>query len=108
MGHPALPEQAYREVAPSWVLDRDIRIVSLTRPAPGKYDLTCQAVQNVRKILDITEPDSIVCTDMFWAYNALEGSNFHHHRIDHLRLFAKQDTISMGLKILEPGKAAFA
>ncbi|MDE5879869.1 MAG: IS1595 family transposase, partial [Desulfovibrio sp.] len=29
------------------------------------------------------EPDSIVYTDMFWAYNALDVSDFHHHRIDH-------------------------
>ena len=29
------------------------------------------------------ELDSIVYTDMFWAYNALDVSDFHHHRIDH-------------------------
>ena len=36
------------------------------------------------------EPDSTVYTDMFWAYNALDASDFHHHKIDYSRLFAKQ------------------
>ncbi|MBD5417611.1 MAG: IS1595 family transposase [Desulfovibrio sp.] len=36
------------------------------------------------------EADSIVYTDMFRAYNALDVGDFHHHRIDHSRLFAKQ------------------
>ena len=35
------------------------------------------------------EPDSIVCTDTFKAYNALDVSCFHHHRINHNRLLAK-------------------
>ena len=35
------------------------------------------------------KPDSIVCTDTFKAYNALDVSCFHHHRINHNRLFAK-------------------
>ena len=34
-------------------------------------------------------PDSIVCTDTFKAYNALDVSCFHHHRINHNRLFFK-------------------
>ena len=36
-------------------------------------------------------PDNIVCTDTFKAYNALDVSCFHHRRINHNRLFAKQD-----------------
>ena len=36
------------------------------------------------------EPDSIVYTDTFKAYNALDVSCFHHHRINHYRLFAKK------------------
>ena len=36
------------------------------------------------------EPDSIVYTDTFKAYNALDVSCFHHHRINHNRLFAKR------------------
>jgi transposase len=34
------------------------------------------------------EPDSIVYTDAFRAYNALDVSDFHHCRINHSRLFA--------------------
>lgn len=37
------------------------------------------------------EPDSIVYPDMFWAYNALTVSDFHHHMIDYSRLFAKHE-----------------
>ena len=44
------------------------------------------------------EPDSIVYTDMFWAYNALDVSDFHHHRIDHSRLFAKQGNHINGME----------
>ena len=44
------------------------------------------------------EPDSIVYTDMFWAYNALDVSDFHHHRIDHSRLFAKQGNHINGIE----------
>ena len=34
-------------------------------------------------------PDSVVYTDSWKAYNALDVSNFHHHRINHSELFAK-------------------
>ena len=44
------------------------------------------------------EPDSIVYTDMFWAYNALDVSDFHHHRIDYSRLFAKQGNHINGIE----------
>ena len=44
------------------------------------------------------EPDSIVYTDMFWAYNALDASDFHHHRIDRSRLFAKQGNHINGIE----------
>ena len=40
-------------------------------------------------LMPIIEPDSIVYTDTFKAYNALDVSCFHHHRINHNRLFAK-------------------
>ena len=33
-------------------------------------------------------PDSIVYTDTFRSYNALDVSNFHHERINHSELFA--------------------
>ena len=44
------------------------------------------------------ERDSIVYTDTFWAYNALDVSDFHHHRIDHSRLFAKQGNHINGIE----------
>lgn len=40
-------------------------------------------------------PDSIVYTDTFKAYNALDVSDFHHLRINHSKLFAdKQNHIN--------------
>lgn len=43
------------------------------------------------------EPDSIVYTDTFKAYNALDVSCFHHHRINHNRLFAKRRSYINGI-----------
>ena len=41
------------------------------------------------------EPDSIVYTDTFRSYNALDVSDFHHLRINHSKLFAdKQNHIN--------------
>ena len=34
-------------------------------------------------------PDSIVYTDYFTSYNALDVSDFHHRRINHSKLFAR-------------------
>jgi transposase len=34
-------------------------------------------------------PDSVVYTDYFRSYNALDLSDFHHRRINHSRLFAR-------------------
>ena len=34
-------------------------------------------------------PDSIVYTDYFRSYNALDVSDFHHRRINHSKLFAR-------------------
>ena len=40
-------------------------------------------------------PDSIVYTDMFKAYDALDVSDFHHRRVNHSKLFAdKQNHIN--------------
>ena len=33
-------------------------------------------------------PDSVVYTDCYRSYNALDVSDFHHHRINHSALFA--------------------
>ncbi|MGB0552194.1 MAG: IS1595 family transposase, partial [Alphaproteobacteria bacterium] len=39
-------------------------------------------------IQEKVEPNSIVYTDTFRAYNALDVSDFHHRRINHSKLFA--------------------
>lgn len=44
------------------------------------------------------EPDSIVYTDTFKAYNALDASCFHHHRINHSRLFAERGNHINGIE----------
>ena len=42
--------------------------------------------------------DSIVYTDTFKAYNALDVSCFHHHRINHNRLFAERGNHINGIE----------
>ena len=39
-------------------------------------------------------PDSIVYTDSFKSYNALEVSDFHHMRINHSELFDRRNHIN--------------
>lgn len=41
-------------------------------------------------IKEQVDPDSIVYTDTYPAYNALDVSEFHHHRINHSHQFAEQ------------------
>lgn len=43
-------------------------------------------------------PDSIVYTDTFRAYNALDISDFHHRRINHSKLFANQHNHINGIE----------
>ena len=43
-------------------------------------------------------PDSIVYTDTFRSYNALDVSEFHHHRINHSKLFSDQRTHINGIE----------
>jgi transposase len=40
-------------------------------------------------IREVVTPDSIVYTDYFTSYNALDVSEFYHRRINHSKLFAK-------------------
>ena len=40
-------------------------------------------------IREVVTPDSIVYTDYFKSYNALDVSEFYHRRINHSKLFAK-------------------
>jgi len=44
------------------------------------------------------QPDSIVYTDTFSAYNALDVSTFHHQRINHSKLFADRHNHINGIE----------
>ena len=44
------------------------------------------------------EPDSVVYTDTFNAYNALNVTNFHHMRINHSKLFADKENHINGIE----------
>ena len=43
-------------------------------------------------------PDSIVYTDSYRSYNALDVTDFHHHRINHSRLFASGNNHINGIE----------
>jgi transposase len=52
-------------------------------------------------------PDSIVYIDSYPAYDVLDASEFHHHRIDHSDAYAldRHNHINGNRKLLEPGQA---
>ena len=43
-------------------------------------------------------PDSIVYTETFRSYNALDISDFHHRRIDHSKLFSQKQNHINGME----------
>jgi transposase len=49
-------------------------------------------------IQERVEPDSIVYTDTFRSYDALDVSDFHHSRINHSQLFANQKNYINGIE----------
>jgi len=49
-------------------------------------------------IKEKVKPDSIVYTDTFRAYNALDVSDFHHQRINHSKLFANKQNHINGIE----------
>ena len=49
-------------------------------------------------IQEIVTPDSIVYTDTFRSYNALDVSAFHHMRINHSKLFADRHNHINGIE----------
>ena len=49
-------------------------------------------------IQERVEPDSIVYTDTFRSYDALDVSDFHHSRINHSELFADQKNHINGIE----------
>jgi transposase len=49
-------------------------------------------------ILDKIRPDSIVYTDCYRSYNALDVSEFKHYRINHSKLFAQKQNHINGIE----------
>ena len=49
-------------------------------------------------IQEKVEPDSVVYTDTFNAYNALDVTDFHHMRINHSKLFADRENHINGIE----------
>ena len=49
-------------------------------------------------IRERVEPDSVVYTDCYRSYNALDVSEFHHRRINHSKLFASKDNHINGIE----------
>ncbi len=49
-------------------------------------------------IQEKVQPDSIVYTDAFTSYNALDVSEFHHRRINHSKLFADKHNHINGIE----------
>ena len=68
----------------------------------GKVYTAIIANAKTETLLPIIEqkvkPDSIVYTDTFKAYNALDVSDFHHMRINHSELFADQQNHINGIE----------
>ena len=54
------------------------------------------------------KPDSVVYTDCWRAYDALDVSEFKHHRINHSEIYSLGHRHINGIEnFLEPGKTAF-
>ena len=49
-------------------------------------------------IRERVKPDSIVYTDCYHSYNSLDVSEFHHHRINHSKLFATKENHINGIE----------
>ena len=54
----------------------------------GQVDKITSTCPSRKSGLAQIAPDSVVYTDCYRSYNALDVSDFHHHRINHSALFA--------------------
>ena len=79
------------EVAVFGLLKRGGKVY--TAIIPDAKTVTLQPI-----IEEVVEPDSIVYTDHFKAYNALDVSEFHHRRINHSKLFAEKENHINGIE----------
>jgi transposase len=60
-------------------------------------------------IREKVKPDSIVYTDTWRSYNALDVSEFKHYRINHSKLFANKTNHINGIEIfLESSQTSYA
>ena len=50
------------------------------------------------------KPDSVVCTDCWRSYNALDVSEFKHYRINHSKLFAQKQNPINGIENFYPSR----
>ncbi|AJJ48320.1 putative transposase [Francisella tularensis subsp. novicida] len=71
------------------VEDKDI-VYDNDSPDLSKVD----SYESIEKV----KPDSIVYTDTFRSYNALDVSEFKHYRINHSKLFAKKHNHINGIE----------
>ena len=78
-----------------------VAVFGLLKPG-GKVYTAIIPNSKTETLLPIIEqkvkPDSIVYTDTFKAYNALDVSDFHHMRINHSELFADQQNHINGIE----------
>ena len=79
------------KIAVFGLLKRNGRVYTVTIP-----DARTETLLPVIK--EQVEPDSIVYTDTFSAYNTLDLNGFHHHRINHSRKFAEQHNHINGIE----------
>lgn len=52
----------------------------------------------LNEIVLITKPDSVVYTDAYHSYDALDVSEFHHHRINHSVVFVDEKNRINGIE----------
>lgn len=59
---------------------------------------TTKAETLIPLIVSKVEPDSVVYTDCYRSYNALDVSDFYHERINHSRLFGRGNNHINGIE----------
>jgi transposase len=59
-------------------------------------DMKCNTLMDIMQKRIV--PDSIVYTDVYHSYNALDVSEFKHYRINHSELFANKNNLINGIE----------
>jgi transposase-like protein len=68
------------------------------KTATAFYMRLRQLIGGKQQSFELSGPDSIVYTDTFRSYNALDVSDFHHMRINHSELFANRQNHINGIE----------